>query len=118
MNYTYGQNPDNYPFKHEKLTDFAASSALAQNIICTLREDYRGSTAIRLWNNRELHSDSKSRCALVFKQLRMLAGIQHLSPSTCFSGHPRYPDPVQSPSLWRDIANSTPIATNQKYSPN
>jgi len=44
------------------------SAILAQNIISTLLEGYRGTTAIRLWDERVLNDGPHTSCAVVFRR--------------------------------------------------
>ena len=118
MNTAYRQNADQHSISHRNPANLKATSGRALNIIASLLNNYHSSTAIELRDGQKLHNDPKTRCALVLKQLRVLAGFRHFSPSTWLSGHPRYLRPVQSPSLWSDKAKPTPIATDRKYSLN
>lgn len=68
MNPAYRHNPDQHSIAHQNPANFNAVSKLAQNIISTLLKDYRGSTAIRLWDGIELYRGPNTRCALVFKR--------------------------------------------------
>jgi cyclopropane-fatty-acyl-phospholipid synthase len=68
MNSTYNQNTDQNSISHHSPANLTAISRRAQNIISSLLNDYRGATAIRLWDGHELYRNPDTRCSLVFKR--------------------------------------------------
>ncbi len=48
------------------------SAKLAQHMISTLLESYRGSTSIRLWDDWMLNDGPQTKCSLVFRQAAVL----------------------------------------------
>jgi len=67
MSYLNKHNVSKHTVKKIEQEKLSSSAALAQNIISTVLQDYRGSTAIRLWDNRMLNDGPHTTCALVFK---------------------------------------------------
>jgi len=68
MNHPYKQySGDSSTFERKRIGP-SSTSALAQNIISRLLNDYQGTTAIRLWDGHELYRSQNTRCALVFKR--------------------------------------------------
>ncbi len=68
MNHSYKQYSGDSSTFEQKRTGSGSTSALAQNIISSLLNNYQGATAIRLWDGHELYRGPNTRCALVFNR--------------------------------------------------
>jgi cyclopropane-fatty-acyl-phospholipid synthase len=68
MNRSYRQYSDGSSTLEQAQTGSGSASALAQNILSSLLDDYQGTTAIRLWDGHELYRSPNTRCALVFRR--------------------------------------------------
>jgi len=68
MSYFYRKNVHKPSTLKPSQQRLASDAALAQNIISRLLDGYRGTTAIRLWDNRVMNEGPHTTCDLVFRQ--------------------------------------------------